>query len=195
MRTTSLSIIVSVAALALALAPVARASAEQATEIQVFSAYGSQGLHHDLRVSSHVSGSCWTQSITLSARIDAWRCMSGNQIHDPCFSAPSGHEVACVANPFDHRTVLISLSEPLPVYNRPLPPRTQPWGIKLSSTVRCVFLTGTTTVEEGMRENYGCGKGLAFGEPDRSGPVWHIFYKSSANASDLHRVPIILAVF
>lgn len=195
MRMLRSSIIISVAALTLALAAVARSSAEQSTEIQVFSAYGTQGLHHDLRVTSHVTGSCWAQSITLSARLDAWRCMSGNQIHDPCFSSPSGHEVACVGNPFDHRTGLISLTEPLPVYNRPLPPRTQPWGIKLSSTVRCVFVTGTTTVEQGMRANYGCGKGLAFGEPDRSGSVWHIFYKSSASASDLHRVPILVAVF
>lgn len=185
----------SLAALTLTLSAGARSFAEQPTEIHIFSAYGTHGLHHDIRVASHVSGSCWTQSITLSARLDAWRCMSGNQIHDPCFSAPSGHEVACVANPFDHRAVLISLTAPLPVYNRPLPPRSQPWGIKISSAVRCVFLTGTTTVEQSMRANYGCGKGLAFGEPDRSSSVWHIFYKSSTNASDLHRVPIILAIF
>ncbi len=44
-------------------------------------------------------GYCWTSSIALH-RADAWRCMIGNAIEDPCFATPDVSDaVICRANP------------------------------------------------------------------------------------------------
>jgi len=57
-------------------------------------------------------GNCWTSSLAVW-REDAWRCIAGNAIYDPCFS--TDESVICGANPNAPTTsFLLLLTEPLP---------------------------------------------------------------------------------
>lgn len=58
------------------------------------------------------SGSCWTGSIAVQ-RTDAYRCMTGNTILDPCFI--SGKKtVACPTDVLRDRGTVMNLTAPLP---------------------------------------------------------------------------------
>ena len=169
------------------------AAETRATKTWGFSVYSGANLRSGQKVVGRAKGSCWTQSLTVSDRSDAWRCMVGNEIHDPCFSPPTGTRVACVASPYAHHVFLISLDTPLPAHSKTfLTPHGQPWAIKLANGDTCVFLAGAMPVERGMRGNYGCSRGMAFGDADKSGSIWRIYYKRD---SSLHRVAIVEAVF
>jgi hypothetical protein len=48
-----------------------------------------------LPIARTVTGYCWTSS-NATDRTDAWRCMTGNYIYDPCFAASRvAHFVLC----------------------------------------------------------------------------------------------------
>jgi hypothetical protein len=116
-----------------------------------------------------VAGSCWTGSLA-TPRADAWRCMTGNLIHDPCFSASrDARQVVCAEAPWEPKVTVMSLTEPLPLDEgnkgpaEPWWPRA--WAFVLASGDRCVFLTGATDIVQGHRIDYGCERGghaLAF---------------------------------
>jgi hypothetical protein len=119
-----------------------------------------------------VSGYCWVPSLA-SNRPDAWRCMVGNGIYDPCFSAPNqAGQVVCVPRPSDPSMDLtIDLTRPLPAPN---PPTAMPhaWFLTLADGSECGFLTGATGGVRGQRINYGCTDGWdVVGDP-QPGPVW-----------------------
>jgi len=126
-----------------------------ATVTKTFSPYNAAG-QLTARTSATVTGSCWTSSIALS-RPTAFRCISNNQILDPCFapehvSAPK--TVACFANPWTPGT-LLTLTERLPA---PDPgPRTTPWALQLVDGIHCVALTGTVDQVGTLDLGYGCG--------------------------------------
>src|SRR5260370_39158208 len=72
-------------------------------------------------------GSCWTNSIAVPARHDAYRCMVENGIHDPCFIVPPNHDrLLCDADPaLKTDGFLLKLIKPLPRTSHPAR-RTQP---------------------------------------------------------------------
>ena len=77
-----------------------------ATEVDVFEPSGTP--------SYVVEGSCWTGSVA-ALRADAWRCMVGNAIYDPCFGPQDAAAVICVRSPLDEsENVQINLTEALP---------------------------------------------------------------------------------
>lgn len=91
------------------------------------------------------TGYCWVGSIA-SDRADAFRCMSGNAIHDPCFAFGLGTAVACPVDPQAGRMVLMVLTKPLPTgkdANRPGLAPTPWWGL-LAGGGFCGVATGTT---------------------------------------------------
>ncbi len=61
------------------------------------------------------SGECWTDSIAV-ARSGVWRCMLGNEIHDPCFTSPGlKGAVICDADPARNNPgFIVKLTKPLP---------------------------------------------------------------------------------
>ncbi len=91
-----------------------------------------------MRVTARQSGHCWVSSIA-SQRSDAYRCMVGNSIHDPCFTL-SQHAVACPLDPGANTGLLISLTKPLPQSNR----IANAWQMQLVSGAMCNMGTGTT---------------------------------------------------
>ena len=172
------------------------ASADGArTVVRVLSPFGVDGLHRDLSVTARLVGTCWSGSASAAGRLDAWRCMAGNRVFDPCFRAPGGLRVACVSSPFSHSVTLLSLDSPLARENGEASIRRQPWALRLANGAKCTFLTGASSSEGGMRANYGCTKGTVFGDIDHSGSTWQVYYATSQDDSNLLQVDVVEAVF
>lgn len=126
----------------------------------VFAAFDSGGAPA-AGVTAHRSGKCFTSSITVSAR-DAYRCLAGSQLFDPCFAAgtaPLARTVDCYESPWSG-AVEVRLRTALPAPDAPLK-IAQPWAIQLAGGDRCVVTTGTTQLVRGVAMRYQCGAGTA----------------------------------
>lgn len=128
-RLISISIVLSLATLGAAPA----LAYPGATKIVSYAASGMKG--------KAVKGSCWTSSIA-SSRSDAFRCMIGNSIMDPCFKL-SAKTVACPQNIAASSGLIINLTKPLPGAN----PKSaaKPWRFQVAggSGIMCNAGTGT----------------------------------------------------
>jgi hypothetical protein len=161
------------------------AAAPVQTSVHIYAPYSAEGKLI-VPVSKTSAGSCFTGSI-ISQRPDAWRCMEGNELQDPCFAAVlNSHSVACPENgPWTGKVIVITLAQGLPSSganilrdNNPnKSPLTDPaWAIELVSGAHCIFLAGTSNIVAGLRENYDCTGGLAlFGNESRRSEPWTIF--------------------
>jgi hypothetical protein len=94
----------------------------------------------DMKAQSSVSGNCWTSSIA-SPRADAYRCMTGNTIYDPCFVINS-KSVGCPTDLSAGAGIDLKLTKPLPPSESPLP-TPQAWAMVLQSNAHCNRATGT----------------------------------------------------
>ena len=105
-----------------------------------------------MRITSILRGSCWSSSLA-AGRDDAWRCMRGNYIFDPCFSSPKAQGVVlCVVSPWSKSGVEIVLTKRLPNPYAGRPSTTGlPWAIQTSAGLRCGFVT----------RRHGCATGRA----------------------------------
>jgi len=139
--------------------------------LPVFTPQGT--LNSRFHVGSTASGYCWTDSLATGAA-DAYRCMQGNSIHDPCFAAgPHSTSVACFLDPW-HPVTILRLTKPLPTHGEPHG-RVLPWAIDTTDGRRCTFLTGATAPMGGERINYGCtDHSYLIGAPDERHPLWTI---------------------
>ena len=173
--------------------------APAATQVRVTVPFDPGRLVSGLTVSARTAGSCWTASQASGSRPDAWRCMSGNRIHDPCFVGFVGSDqvAACFASPWTSEVVLLTLSGPLPadVKRSPSLLSGPPWALELASGERCTMLTGATWAVAGMRVNYGCpGDVSVVGDIDRSAPMWRAFVLR-AGAAMMSQVEISVAYY
>lgn len=90
------------------------------------------------------SGYCWVNSIAQPYRQDAWRCMVGNEIYDPCFETADKSVVFCQMNPLDSESFLIKLTKPLPEPDVPDTVQTNwAWFLELEDGTYCSPFTGT----------------------------------------------------
>ena len=162
---------------------------EHTGHLPVFTPQGT--LSARFQVGARGRGSCWTASLATGAA-DAYRCMEGNAIHDPCFAASRrARRVACFIDPW-HPLTLLTLDRPLPRHGA-APPGTLPWAIETVDGRRCTFLTGATAPMAGLRINYGCiGGSYLIGAPDREHPLWTI-HASTAYHPDPPGRPVPLA--
>jgi hypothetical protein len=165
------------------------------TQVVVIKPFGPLGLLNQYRVTQNVRGTCFSGSLADQRRRDAWRCMAGNEILDPCFASPSVPHgfLACFQAPWSKRVIGFRLTEPLPARG---PTRGGlPWGIQLASGKRCTFETGATGAVDGKRINYGCvGGGLLIGTVDRSTRTWTILYQAGdTGTGPVERQPIAIA--
>lgn len=157
---------------------------------------GSVGLSSDVHVYSRVSGHCWELSFATD-RPDAYRCVDGNMILDPCISNPYegilSTQVVC-PSPSLQFVTLITLTKPLPKGSVESNAPRYPWLIVLTDGERCMAFTGASLITAGMRENYLClGAGL-WGNVDRSGQLWTIF-SLQKDSSDVIQATIAQAYF
>jgi len=117
-------------------------------------------------------GYCWTTS-DATPRKDAYRCMHGNELFDPCFRNPRGTEVACAVGVSPPKVDVLALTRKLPA---PSGMRaTQAFALVLAGGATCWFDTGATFVWKGRRANFGCPNRLwLFGHVDRTHEPWTI---------------------
>ncbi len=140
------------------------------------------------------NGYCFANSVAAPYRTDAWRCMVGNAISDPCFTLSSASEtpanakpqLLCGINPAgldSSSTFLLSLTKPLP---KPEIPSSTPsnwaWVVELSDGVICTPFTGTRPFSAtGEVALYSCngslsgvrpGEDMIFGDLNNATTTW-----------------------
>ena len=171
----------------------AAVAASGTTRVVLYTPYGIDGrLQSGFTATSAVQGSCWTSSLS-STRPDAWRCMIGNFIHDPCFSDSAKTQVACPSDPFEKAVLIIDLDKALPAHSGSS--GQSPWAVRLANGTICSFITGATGVVAGMRLNYGCtDKGWVLGDVDRSSQPWRVFYTRNIQSGDYVQIDVSEAV-
>lgn len=113
-----------------------------------------------MKATSTVRGHCWTSSIA-SRRSDAYRCMVGNGIYDPCFSIDT-KTVACPTNVAANSGVRVALTQPLPQANAGNVHNA--WMMQLAGGATCNVGTGTTI----PRYPFYCTGNLVCAAPARS---------------------------
>lgn len=140
--------------------------------LPVFTAQGT--LSPQFHVASAANGYCFTASLAAAGEADAYRCIAGNAINDPCFAARAhARTVACFLDPW-HPVTLLRLTRPLPRHG-PILAGALPWAIETESGLRCTYFTGATAPMGGERINYGCTKGwFLIGAPNTRPPLWTI---------------------
>ncbi len=133
--------------------------------------------------SAHVrdvrDGRCWTGSIA-APRPDAWRCMIGNEIVDPCFASADRSLVICNPNPLKgYPGFRLRLTEPLPRSEIPAQSAYDGgWLVELVDGTLCRPATGAGFEVKGKVASYYCdnwqsGKDIVLlGDFDMRAPVW-----------------------
>jgi len=166
----------------------------QATATQIYSPANASG---GLAVSNPktASGSCFTTS-NVTARNDAYRCMTGNNIVDPCFFVNQTQVLCPVDGPWANSGLLLNVgSLPSPPGSQNQGTGGQPWAIQLPGGTNCLPISGATTVIAGQRLAYECNGGVGlYGSVQRSGSVWMIFV-GTPHSTTLKMKPISVAWF
>lgn len=162
------------------------------TQIKLITPFHSGYLGIGFAVTARGDGECFTRSVAVVGRPDAWRCSIGNAIQDPCFQNILGDPkvLACPDGPWSANVTFLSLTRPLPAEPDANDAAkislkdTMPWALELANGQRCTLFTGATAPIAGMRINYGCPGGfIAVGDIDRSRAVWRIFFQGEKSVS------------
>jgi hypothetical protein len=142
------------------------------------------------------SGYCWTSSET-SGRHDAWRCLSRNEIYDPCFSSARVKTfVLCPLAPWRNSGIKLRLTRPLPIAlanHGALSLRNQPWALQLYDGRTCLLAGGASSLVDGIRLNYFCTNARStglWGFPDRATEPWTIYIAPYSATHLSERAPI-----
>lgn len=168
------------------------------TQVVIFNPFAGNGPGPGVVVTFHTTGQCEPGSEGDDGRADASRCFldhpepNGGNIADPCFTDPFtlSAPLLCFASPLDLNAVQVVPDAPLKASTAN--PNADPWTVQLADGQTCVFSQGATAALGGMRLNYGCPKGVIYGDPDRSLPVWTVFYQANGS-NDLVRVDVQVA--
>lgn len=182
-RTLRSSCVLVLAVLAFAACATTAAAPRRATSVRLFVPFGpGRVLQPGVTVTERLEGRCFAPSTSSEARSDAWRCLAGNRILDPCFegSIDGRPALACARSPWESTVVLLTPTEELPTAGRREASSVlegRPWALELVDGSRCTLLGGASGGVAGMRVNYGCeGNRVSLvGDVDRRAPRWKIF--------------------
>ena len=161
-----------------ALAAAATASAAPApTTLEHWAAFQggrpAAGVHIDQRG----SGVC-TEASAADPRADAWRCLDGTQVEDPCFSGGAAFVLCPFGTPDSRDAFELRLTRPLPTTRTAgIVPATRgkPWVIVTTGGDYCYRVPAPGPTEVGRRVTYVCaGSAFLAGSPDRAHRVWTI---------------------
>jgi hypothetical protein len=152
----------------------------QPTAVHIYTPFSASGAPV-LPTARTVTGYCWTTS-NATARTDAWRCMTGNDILDPCFAANhAAHFVLCPdGGPWSGKVVRMNLSRGLPTVEatslEPSPTTEPAWAVELADGGHCELLLGTGNITANLRESYNCTDGVTlYGDANHTSEPWTIF--------------------
>lgn len=124
-------------------------------------------------------GSCWTNS-NIVKRPDVWRCMSGNMIFDPCYTARDRKTIVCDARPDVKKPsgFVLQLTQPLPAPEDFGGASSSASLIELEDGTLCDPISGASGAADGVRTeriSYSCRKNseniVVFGDL-KPGKVW-----------------------
>jgi serine/threonine protein kinase len=164
-----------------------------ATAVEVYMPYSNEGLAAGFTTAAIVGGSCWTGSL-MAQRTDAWRCMVGNYIYDPCFSDAAGDQVACPSLDNLYAVVLINITQPLPEGSANTPTSTAPWEFQLADGPRCQHFSGAVGPLQPINGTYPkgtCGTEITyFGDINQSLGLWTVLVQSAPGSDTLSPEPI-----
>jgi serine/threonine protein kinase len=167
----------------------------QPTAVKIFNPVNTSG-GLAVSVTTTQRGNCWTSSET-AAREDAFRCMSGNNIMDPCFRTQDGQALCPVNGPWSNSGILLTHAGPAPglIPNKDQGTRGPPWAIQLADGTNCLEISGATSVIAGQRLGYACPGGVGlYGNPQRANSAWKI-YVGTTHSATLAVKPIAVAWF
>ena len=124
-------------------------------------------------------GSCWTNS-NIIQRSDAWRCMIGNEIFDPCYTARDKTTIVCGSKPDIEKPTgfVLKLTEPLPTPYVSKGPSSSASMIELEDGTICDAISGASGATDGVRTeriSYSCRmstKNMVIFGDIRPGRVW-----------------------
>ena len=164
-----------------------------ATRVEFFEPYDGTRLDPSVRVDGTRSGSCFSGSLPVDDP-HAWRCMTANEILDPCFAPPVEADPAVLACGTPWSGVeLLRLEGPLPraLADRGSAPSVG-WLLQLSNGVRCQISQGAAGIVDGVAVAYLCSHGSAAGTLDWSEEPWTVQYLSASGHS-AQRVDVTVA--
>lgn len=169
------------------------AATPEATDVEFYEPWDGDRLDPSLHIAGTLSGSCFAGSIPVDDP-DAWRCLSGDRILDPCFAPPGDErpsELAC-GSPWTEVT-LLRLEEDLPhqAANRALAPSAG-WLLQLANGARCSLTQGASGRTDGISIAYLCSSGAAAGPLDWSEEPWTVRYVATASRG-AQRVAVAIA--
>lgn len=177
------------------------------TEVIPFRPYTDRDkLAAQFKVGRKVAGLCDQPSRTTSSS-DAMRCFGDDGVYDPCWSNLTMDQVACLEAPWDAEVVIL---EPVNIEWDFLSQEPSqdifPFAIELETRQgrrwRCDAIVAFAGEIAGLRRNYGCSpvdpepnapdEGSAFGELDKSQPLWRVRF-GVADAAELEEVIVLKA--
>lgn len=105
-------------------------------------------------------GYCWTNSNVIR-RPDAWRCMIGNEIFDPCYTLQDKTTIVCGARPDikEPSGFILKLTQPLPTPDVAEGLFSSASMIELADGTICDFVSSASGATDGVRSeriNYSC---------------------------------------
>ncbi len=173
--------------------------------VEPFDAHGHLLTGYNSQAGGPITPATCASGSYLSSRADAYRCMAGVEIFDPCFTPPVANPslVACVPDPRVRYAEEFSVAVPLPkaYAGTATAGQGQPWAVDLSTAEQCGFVEGATTSVGDLRANYGCGPiGTVYGAIDRTGRqwtalIWRGLPSQKPTADQLERVGVTAAYF
>jgi hypothetical protein len=180
---------VSVLTVVLASVSGALGATSRPTQLVHYRVFATTGKVVGIHVGRTLRGSCFSGSIGLP-RPDAWRCMVGNEILDPCLESPRGTAapLVCVNG---KQGVALRLTKPLPLRMRNQPENLFfAWRLVLANGEVCERFTGTAAgAIQGQGLVYGCNSGGTTTEPDRRQTHWTVRYRpKNVNPSSIHKL-------
>ena len=134
----------------------------------------------EMKAEKTLGGNCWTSSIA-STRADAYRCMTGNEIYDPCFVIDP-KSVGCPTDLSANAGTVLKLTKPLPPAESP-PPAPQAFAMVLQSGAKCNRATGTVVADFPY---YCSGETSVCQGPDLAKPQPAYFVKCGTPKDALH---------
>lgn len=156
------------------------------TQVVIYEPWSTSGLAPGIRPHATLPGHCFSVSAT-SDRDDAFRCISGNSLFDPCFSDPyPGAEPSQLACPYpglDSVTIIqITASLPSPPAGWGGAPN--PWLVRLTTGQQCYSTAGSASFQVGgLTNTFVCRSGISlFGQPHHNA-IWTIYQRGTGQAN------------
>jgi len=177
--------------------PSPTSSVVTATQVLVYQPWTIGGkLASDLVIVKSAKGSCFAGSIA-DERPDAWRCMEGNLILDPCISPQpgTGREVVCpTTGPWSPKVIILHLTKHLPSgFGNPGPTASQrrPAWVVLADGDHCFAETGTVLTIGNLAGVWAC-RHVYIDRLVRSSPVWSavVFRPGGGATVPVERMPV-----